>query len=500
MEKRMKRSLLLIIIFMLLLLISTEEESVLYAASATEGLRVDYHTQAEILNYVSQHPAYWADNTYAKAPSDQIPYDAGELSAETLQDAINVLNQVRYIAGIPAVKLKPEYTRKAQAAALVISANGTLDHSPEKPAGMDDATYQLGKEGAMGSNLASGESLVYSVHLWMSDSDKSNISMVGHRRDILEPGLKETGFGAVNSMSAVYVPWAPIDPNYNRVAWPSQNMPIEFFYSSDAWSIFIKDDFDPESVQVTLKRGDNKTWLFSRSRSDGYFNAYAGCIIFRPDNGITYKSGDHFEVTIQGVYDLPLVYTVDFFSICNGKHNYTTIITEPPTCIDYGWQKTYCTVCGEGFNGAIGVDPIDHAWDSGVITKPATKTSKGIKTYTCKVCGAKKTKRIDSLSIPNKPSIKKPKATKNSITVRWSHFRHSTKKTWNLWKKIKKVQIQCAKDKSFNNIVKTLSVRKSKTKAVVKGLKKKKTYYVRVRYYDGKRYSSWSRIRKIKTK
>ena len=32
------------------------------------------------------------------------------------------------------------------------------------------------------------------------------------------------------------------------------------------------------------------------------------------------------------------------------------------------------------------------------------------------------------------------------------------------------------------------------------GLKKKTTYYVRVRYYDGKGYSSWSKVKKVKTK
>ena len=39
-----------------------------------------------------------------------------------------------------------------------------------------------------------------------------------------------------------------------------------------------------------------------------------------------------------------------------------------------------------------------------------------------------------------------------------------------------------------------------KTKYTVKGLKKKTTYYVRVRYYDGEGYSVWSKTKKIKTK
>ena len=50
------------------------------------------------------------------------------------------------------------------------------------------------------------------------------------------------------------------------------------------------------------------------------------------------------------------------------------------------------------------------------------------------------------------------------------------------------------------NIVKDVKIKKGKTKYVVKGLKKKTTYYVRVRYYDGEGYSVWSKTKKIKTK
>ena len=60
--------------------------------------------------------------------------------------------------------------------------------------------------------------------------------------------------------------------------------------------------------------------------------------------------------------------------------------------------------------------------------------------------------------------------------------------------------IQCATDKAFKNIVKTTTVGKNKTKAAIKGLKKNTTYYVRVRYYDGTGYSTWSSVKKIKTK
>ena len=104
------------------------------------------------------------------------------------------------------------------------------------------------------------------------------------------------------------------------------------------------------------------------------------------------------------------------------------------------------------------------------------------------------------ITISKKPTIKKPTATKNRITVKWSHFRHTSRKNKAIWKKIKKVEVQCALDKGFTNIVKTAVVGKSRTSASVKGLRKKTTYYLRVRYYDGNGYSKWSKVKKIKTK
>ena len=106
----------------------------------------------------------------------------------------------------------------------------------------------------------------------------------------------------------------------------------------------------------------------------------------------------------------------------------------------------------------------------------------------------------EKITITKKPTIQKPAAAKGKITVKWKHFKHTSKKTKKTWKKIKKVQVQCATDSSFKNIVKTTTVKKSKTSAKIKGLKKKTTYYVRVRYYDGTGYSAWSKVKKVKTK
>ena len=77
--------------------------------------------------------------------------------------------------------------------------------------------------------------------------------------------------------------------------------------------------------------------------------------------------------------------------------------------------------------------------------------------------------------------------------------------TWKRNKKATGYQIVVATDKSFKNVVKTVNIKKNKTvKTSVKGLKKGKKYYVRVRSYKkasgGNVYSSWSKAKLVKAK
>ena len=95
---------------------------------------------------------------------------------------------------------------------------------------------------------------------------------------------------------------------------------------------------------------------------------------------------------------------------------------------------------------------------------------------------------------PNKTSVKKSKAKKGSVEL-----------TWSKTKGVKGYEIQVATDKKFKKNKKTVTIKKQKTtKTTVKKLKAKKKYYVRIRTYkivNGKKvYSSWSKVKSVKTK
>lgn len=65
------------------------------------------------------------------------------------------------------------------------------------------------------------------------------------------------------------------------------------------------------------------------------------------------------------------------------------------TCTEDGYTgDTYCTDCNTKLESGTVVNKLGHTWDNGVITKEATGTEEGVKTYTCKTCGKTKTEKI----------------------------------------------------------------------------------------------------------
>ena len=104
------------------------------------------------------------------------------------------------------------------------------------------------------------------------------------------------------------------------------------------------------------------------------------------------------------------------------------------------------------------------------------------------------TASAQAIKKPKSAKFKKVKSAKKAISVEW-------KKVGG----VKGYQIQVATDKKFKKNKKTVTVKKQKTtKTTVKKLKAKKKYYVRVRTYkivNGKKvYSSWSKVKSVKTK
>ncbi|ESL02820.1 SCP-like protein [Catonella morbi ATCC 51271] len=311
--------------------------------TGTIGLSVDYRSPEDIRNYIANYGTEEdADVVYDEKPMDTKPYSLGKLSKGTLESALKLLNQMRYIAGIPYdVELSGRYNELAQAASVVSLANGDIDHNPKMPKGISDSLYRLGKDGASKSNLGMGYRSINSSLISYMEDGGYNKDRVGHRRWILNPAMKKTGFGfATDSKSYGYTAHYALDSSgsskYNSpIVWPAQNMPVEYVNDSYPWSISLGYEINISDIHVELVRiSDNKTWKFSSASSDGYFTVdnrgygQKGCIIFIPNMGYNdgraeYMDGDKFRVTVKGLKH-KLSYQVSFFNLHPKDVSYKT--------------------------------------------------------------------------------------------------------------------------------------------------------------------------------
>lgn len=270
--------------------------------------------------------------TKEEAPKVSAP-TPGELAKARAELAR--LNGYRYLAGLSHdVKLDDELCWNAKFGAELCRQVGRIDHTPPRPAGMDEATYRRGYEATTNSNLywtSGADGLTGSVDAYMDDSDPSNVSRVGHRRWCLNPAMAKTGFGAVGGYSAMWCfDRSGREARGAIVCFPSAGFhPIDYFKPGTAWSVAL----DPQRYRLGGR--DVKVLDLSGQGARRFPNDTKGlreipltdvnldrsgigslreCLIFRPKTKV--GRGDRFGVIIEGVQGAPggrLAYAVEFY-------------------------------------------------------------------------------------------------------------------------------------------------------------------------------------------
>jgi len=184
--------------------------------------------------------------------------NAGTTSA-AFKDAVTLrINYYRAMAGVPAdINLSSTYNAKDQKAALMMVANGDLNHSP--PPSWDCYSAD-GAEGAGNSNLALGSYGWDSIDTYMVDAGTDN-GPVGHRRWLLYPQTQTMGTGDIPpdgqwSANALWVfdshLWdtRPVTRD-NFVAWPPPGY-TPYQVVPARWSFaYPQANFSGTSVNVT---------------------------------------------------------------------------------------------------------------------------------------------------------------------------------------------------------------------------------------------------------
>lgn len=373
---------------------------------AAAGYTLNLPTQEQIIaKYKELNIDTSKSITYTKNYSVSAPFAMGDISDYDRKNALNALNFCRYIAGLPAdVGLKAEFNELAQAASLINAVNGGLSHSPARPSGMTDELYNLGYTGSSSSNLSSGRVNIAAniINGYMADSDNSNIDRVGHRRWILNPAMKYTGFGYVERYSATYAFDRSRQETFvgDYIAWPPANMPMELYTSSRyAFSVSLGSAYDkPDISKVTVDIRSaklNQSWHLDKTCTD--FSKYLNvensgyginkCIIF---NVGMFSAGDTVTVTINGITksgaSAPITYTVNFFEI---EHSYSSRVTKAATCTSEGVTTYTCSRCVDSYTETIA--KTTHTYSTAWTTdKAATCIAEGSKSHHCIYCGDKK--------------------------------------------------------------------------------------------------------------
>lgn len=88
---------------------------------------------------------------------------------------------------------------------------------------------------------------------------------------------------------------------------------------------------------------------------------------------------------------------------CTGHQHKELRNEKEATCTQDGYTgDTYCTDCESKLTSGKSIPKTDHNWDVGKVTKNATCTTNGTKTFTCTVCESTKTEEIPTTGHENK--------------------------------------------------------------------------------------------------
>lgn len=208
------------------------------------------------------------------------------------------VNLYRALAALPPVTLDPDKNAAAQACALIMDANGAIEHAIPDGWRCLDTT---GVAAAGLSNLATTAG-VLAVDLYMSDNQ---VDSLGHRRWILSSSLGPIGVGSTNDFSCLHV--LDGDGSVDRLwtAWPpSGEVPIQALHQADwldtdaaGWSI-QSDRIDLNAGLVTVTRDGASLPVDVAAVDTGFGSTFA--LRIRP-RGWRTEVGGTYEISVSNV-------------------------------------------------------------------------------------------------------------------------------------------------------------------------------------------------------
>ncbi|GIP35105.1 S-layer homology domain-containing protein [Paenibacillus sp. J2TS4] len=303
----------------------------------------------------------YAGSLYLEQPLLSSPYSAGKLHEQVLLDALNMTKFARYLAGMSeSVELSSKLNESAQHKVVVLEQtyHSSRPHDPAQPADMSDSFYQT-SQAWKGGGTSAYENLHYgylpmrAVASFMDDIGSSNERNVGHRWAILQPDIREVGFGYTDNYIVMHLkegnyksPW-PEERDY--VAWPSAgNFPM-LFSEFQMFSILLNPNkFEPadaESLRIEIlnKRQKTKWQLYDTANysskagkmymSSRFYQGEPATFITFSVSGISIQEEDEVSIRITGIKDksgneTAIEYAIHFFELDESTQSSTPAIDD----------------------------------------------------------------------------------------------------------------------------------------------------------------------------
>lgn len=255
--------------------------------------------------YLSQYLS--SDNIPANWTGNHSTCTAGTTSPGFRTAILNRINYFRAMAGVPNIRsFSDTYNLKAQAAALMMSVNRQLSHSPPPTWACYTAE---GAQGAGSSDLYLGVYGPAAISGYIMDPGSGNYA-VGHRRWILFPPTQQMGTGDIPPSSGyppsnalwvfdIFSPRPPTREPY--VAWPPPGyVPYQVVFGR--WS-FSYPNADFMAAMVTMQAGGANLGVTQSPVVDGYGE---NTVVWTPAgaSGDTWPRPTHdttYTVTVQDV-------------------------------------------------------------------------------------------------------------------------------------------------------------------------------------------------------
>ncbi len=377
--------------------------------ASAEGITGKVPSEKTINTYLTKHPlALSEEQKYITKTSSKTVGKTDNTAA------LNSLNFVRLLTGLPQVKENKNFSNIAQTAAYLMDKNKMLAHQISVPAGMSSTskTYRKGALGGLSSNIGAGYPNIQRSVLqgYMYDGG-GNMSAVGHRKWLLNPSLRSTGFGKVGAYTANYVfdnkatvnqqlnglykwstadlnepgGWGLTEKNYAsaKIAWPAQSMPTQLMTTSTPFSLSLGKNFTiSNKVKITMKNAKKTVSITSNSLKTGQHYSvspsgygYMNAIVWKPNTtDFAYKAGETYTIKITGLLKnnkaTTINYKVKFF-------NLATALPKPtlPKTISLKKGKSYTFSTLKRF---------DYETSPNVSVKSSNKKTKVTSTYTIK--------------------------------------------------------------------------------------------------------------------